>query len=76
MTSERSFWCPFVWSWDEADVASGESKARPSTQAGDRGPEALKLQTLGAPRKAVDIETLSGERGTVICLGLFIYMIH
>lgn len=57
-------------------MASGESKARPSTQAGDRGPEALKLQTLGAPRKAVDIETLSGERGTVICLGLFIYMIH
>lgn len=75
VTSERSSWCLFVWPWDEAAVASGESRARPSTWAGD-GTGALKLQTLAAPRKAVDAGTLSGKKGTVICLGLFIYIIH
>lgn len=73
---ERSFWCPFVWPWDEAGMASGESRARLRTGTGDRGPGALKLQTLGAPRKAVDAVTLSGEKGTVTCLSLFIYIIH
>lgn len=76
MTSEGFSWCPCGWPWGEAGVVLGESRVRPSTWVGIRGPGLLKLQTPGAARKAVDAGTLSGSRGTMICLNLFIYIIY